>query len=178
MKAFNGYNIVHAMNNGSKDKDLQNYVDWLNFKNLKRRIDFEELNTLADINNHWYLKEVLPQFIDRAKKHGINDLYLTGSWVRGTYRHPLKKESKDKIELAKKVGSSEISDLDFWTSETSREKFNEVFKEFSNKIGIHVSWVSWPGPGILLTTDTNSEMVKSVGCNENREISNNYKNRY
>ena len=76
MKAFNGYNIVHAMNNGSKDKDLQNYVDWLNFKNLKRRIDFEELNTLADINNHWYLKEVLPQFIDRAKKHGINDLYL------------------------------------------------------------------------------------------------------
>ena len=169
---YSGNDILYALQNGTKDVVLNKYISHIKYKELKRRVDFEELKTLEDVNKHWYLGKVLPAFINHATKNDINDLYITGSWVRGTYRHPYKEVTHDKIKLSEELGKINISDLDFWTETTSKEKFNEVFKNFSKE---HVSWVSWPGPGILITTDLDPKSIVQRGCNKENRISNNYK---
>ena len=175
MKQYNGKDIISAINGNTSDDILKKYTSHIRFKQLKKRVDFEELHTLDDILNHWYLKNYIKQFVNHAIENNIHDLYLTGSWVRGTYRHPDKIETIDKVNFAKEIGRNEISDIDFWTKETSREKFYEVFRSFSEKLGVHISWVAWPGPGILCTTNENPKLIKQVGCNNEGIISNNYK---
>ena len=142
-------------------------------KRFKKRIDHSPLYTLNECLNHWYLKQYLPEFIEAFK--GTKDLYITGSWVRGTWRHPDSEITHDKIKIAALDMKKPISDIDFWTSKTSKEMAKPVLERIADKLDIKVSWVEWPGPAIYLYGDGENGWV---GCNDRGHILHNFENKF
>lgn len=119
------------------------------FLNIKYRKDFKRLSH-KDLFTHWYLSDKLQVFIE---KYG-DKIYLTGSWYLGHWRHPNFKQCEDKCTLAKKIGKSTISDLDFWVNidEKQEEGFRQEMKDIGKQIDVKSDYVNWTGPGINLVT--------------------------
>lgn len=153
--------------NGNAPEEYVSDVEQIFWKEFKRSQLFPELESLDEILNHFYLKDLIPKFIEAFPIE--NDLHFTGSWVRGTWRHPDFEECKEKCARAIRMGKEPVSDLDFWTKYTPNLEAKEKIREVGYSLGVYTSWVAWCGPAICLTTG------ERTGANDRGHISKRYK---
>lgn len=95
---------------------------------------------------HPVCKEMLQPFLGK-----LPDLHLTGSWLGGWWSHP-EHGAEDRQEIRKMLKKPPVSDLDFWTPSTPKDKAMDTLKYLGRKYDIPVSWVEWWGPAMDLTT--------------------------
>lgn len=167
---------------------LQDIIDWqtaddvpeyarstvqkVTFWNIKGRQDWQPIKTKEYVMNHWYLSEYIQPFILEFEEE--QDLYITGSWIRGTWRHP-KYGPNDKILAAQSLNKPSISDIDFWTKYVPEDEARERIKNIAGKLNMSASWVAWPGPCINLFGKDDSTWQ---GCNIHNVISKDFDSRF
>lgn len=129
-----------------------NYPEWAStFKkrdryfSYKRNPNVKPILYLKDLHHHAkdfcaFIKKVLPN----------ESIYLTGSWVNGTFCHP--DSTPEYCEVRKDIGKQEISDFDLFLPKLTLQEARELMWEIGKKYEIKVDAVHWWCSGINIKT--------------------------
>lgn len=96
-------------------------------------------------------------------------IFLTGSWVNGTWCHP--EDKPEYADLRKSVGKSVISDIDIYLHTPDVSNTRKKLWQIGDQIDVKVDYVSWWGVGI------NPEFGL-IACNDRNRLGGGVKKQY
>lgn len=140
------------------------YPKWANefrrqdkYFSFKRDPNAKPILYLEDLHDH------AKQFCDKLKDILPNyTIYLTGSWVNGTFCHP--DTTPEYCQVRKEIGKQEISDFDLFLPELPLQEARELLWEVGKEHKVKVDAVHWWGPGINIRTGD------IIACNDENKL--------
>lgn len=133
---------------------------------------FLEYKRNAEVKPILYWKDLHPYAKEAYKKVSElfgEDIYITGSWVNGTWSHPEDKPEYAKLRL--KLGKSEISDLDFYVKTNNIKEARKKLWDIGDSLGLKLDYVNWWGTGI-------NNKGELIACNDKNIIAGDIKKKY
>lgn len=130
-------------------KPFRELVAQLKYSKIKYRRDHKVVEKRLNLHDH--IQRIIPVLLDIFPEE--DDVYITGSWILGTYSYK-DNTLEDKKILRRYLNKPDISDVDLWTKKTPLKEAKMILYEEQEKRkvlkGYKFDVLQWWGPGLSL----------------------------